>query len=56
MDVYPPMTYRDLEAAVGFLERAFGLTVEDRVTDDRGALRLAATTRGNLWSFGINRP
>jgi hypothetical protein len=32
--------------------------VEDRVTDDRGALRLAAARdpEGNLWSFGVNRP
>jgi uncharacterized glyoxalase superfamily protein PhnB len=46
VDVYPSLTYRDLEAALAFLQRAFGLTVEDRMTDDRGALRLAAARHG----------
>ncbi len=46
MDVYPALTYRDLEAAVAFLERAFGLTMEDPVTDGRGALRAVAACHG----------
>ncbi|MDQ6805065.1 MAG: VOC family protein [Actinomycetota bacterium] len=46
MDVYPALTYRDLEAAVAFLERTFGLTMEDPVTDGRGALRAVAARHG----------
>jgi uncharacterized glyoxalase superfamily protein PhnB len=46
MDVYPSLTYRDLEAAVAFLERAFGLKLEDRVTDKQGRLRVATARHG----------
>lgn len=46
MDVYPSLTYRDLEGAVEFLGRAFGLSVEDRATDERGRLRVATARHG----------
>ncbi len=37
----------DLDSAVEFLQRAFGLTVDEKVYDDRGALRLATVGRGD---------
>jgi hypothetical protein len=37
MDVYPCLTYRDLEAALAFLERAFGLEPEVLGSDEHGA-------------------
>ena len=40
VDVCPSLTYRDLEAAVVFLERAFGLELEEAVTDEGGKFRL----------------
>jgi uncharacterized glyoxalase superfamily protein PhnB len=46
VEVYPSLTYRDLVSAVESLERAFGFIVEDRVTDEQGALRMAAARRG----------
>ena len=46
MDVYPSLTYRDLEAALEFLEKAFGLEPEDLGTDGHGALRHAALRHG----------
>lgn len=47
MDVYPSLTCRDLEAAARFLERAFGLLVDERIEDDRGALRVATVGLGD---------
>jgi len=46
MDVYPSLTYRDLEAALEFLEEAFGLEPEVLGTDERGAIRHAAVRHG----------
>lgn len=46
MDVYPSLTYRDLAAAVTFLEAAFGLTIDERVDDEHGDLRLATMRHG----------
>ncbi len=46
MDVYPSLTYRDLEAALEFLERAFGLEPEVLGTDEQGAIRHAAVRHG----------
>jgi hypothetical protein len=45
MDVYPSLTYRDVEAALEQLERAFR---------QRGYS--ARDLEGNLWSFGTSRP
>jgi len=47
VDVYPSLTYRDLEAAVVFLERAFGLELEDAVTAEGGKLRLVTMRHGD---------
>ena len=44
MDVYPSLTYDDLEAAIEQLQAAFGLEVEERILDDAGNLR-ACTMR-----------
>jgi len=41
------LTYRDLEAAVVFLERAFGLELEEAVTDEGGKLRLVTMRHGD---------
>ncbi len=46
MDVYPSLTYRDLEAALEFLEQAFGLEPEVLGTDEQGAIRHAAVRHG----------
>jgi uncharacterized glyoxalase superfamily protein PhnB len=46
MDVYPSLTYRDLEAALEFLEKAFGLEPEVLGTDEQGAIRHAAVRHG----------
>jgi len=46
MDVYPSLTYRDLEAALEFLENAFGLEPEVLGTDEQGAIRHAALRHG----------
>ena len=46
MDVYPSLTYRDLEAALEFLEKAFGLEPEVLGTDEWGAIRHAAVGHG----------
>jgi uncharacterized glyoxalase superfamily protein PhnB len=46
MDVYPSLTYRDLEAALEFLEKAFGLEPEVLGTDEQGAVRHAAVRHG----------
>jgi uncharacterized glyoxalase superfamily protein PhnB len=46
MDVYPSLTYRDVEAALGFLETAFGLEPEDVGRDEQGAIRHAALRCG----------
>jgi uncharacterized glyoxalase superfamily protein PhnB len=47
MDVYPSLTYRDLEAAIDFLERAFDFQPEDLGADERGALRYASLRHGD---------
>jgi uncharacterized glyoxalase superfamily protein PhnB len=46
MDVYPSLTYRDLEMALHFLEEAFGFAPEDLGTDEHGVLRYAAVRYG----------
>jgi len=46
MDVYPSLTYRDLEAALDFLEKGFGLQPEDVGTDEHGAIRHAVLKHG----------
>jgi uncharacterized glyoxalase superfamily protein PhnB len=46
MDVYPSLTYQDLEAALEFLEKAFGLEPEILGTDEHGAIRHAALRHG----------
>ena len=46
MDVYPSLTYRDLEAALEFLEQAFGLEPEVLGADEQGAIRHAAVRHG----------
>jgi uncharacterized glyoxalase superfamily protein PhnB len=46
MDIYPSLTYRDLEAALEFLEKAFGLEPEDLGTDEHGDLRHAVLRYG----------
>ena len=46
MDIYPSLTYRDLEAALEFLEEAFGLEPEVLGTDEHGAIRHAAVRHG----------
>jgi uncharacterized glyoxalase superfamily protein PhnB len=46
MDVYPSLTYRDLEAALEFLEKAFGFEPEVLGTDEHGAIRHAALRHG----------
>jgi uncharacterized glyoxalase superfamily protein PhnB len=46
MDVYPSLTYRDVEAALEFLERAFGFDPEDVGRDNQGAIRHAALRHG----------
>ena len=40
--VYPNLRYRDAAAAIGWLERALGVTGRD--------------PQGNLWAFGTYRP
>jgi uncharacterized glyoxalase superfamily protein PhnB len=47
VDVYSSLTCRDLEGVVRFLERAFGLLVDERIEDDRGALRVATVGLGD---------
>ena len=46
MDVYPSLTYRDLDAAVDFLQRAFGLELEDLGRDEHGTIRHASLRHG----------
>jgi uncharacterized glyoxalase superfamily protein PhnB len=46
MDVYPSLTYRDVEAAAEFLETAFGFEPEDVGRDEQGAIRHAAVRYG----------
>ncbi len=47
MDVYPSLTYRDVEAALAFLTEAFGLTVDEIGRDTQGAVRSASLRYGN---------
>jgi uncharacterized glyoxalase superfamily protein PhnB len=42
MDVYPSLTYRDVEAALEFLANAFGLRVDQLERDASGAVRVAS--------------
>ncbi len=46
MSVYPSLTYRDVEAALAFLQRAFGFAPEVLGTDENGAIRFAALKHG----------
>jgi uncharacterized glyoxalase superfamily protein PhnB len=47
MDVYPSLTYRDVEAALAFLTEAFGLQVDEVGRDDSGAVRHASLKHGS---------
>ncbi len=47
MDVYPSLTYRDVEAALAFLTEAFGLQVDEVGRDDSGAVRYASLKHGS---------
>ncbi len=47
VDIYPSLTYRDLEAALEFLEKAFGLEPEEPGTDEHGAVRHAVLRHGD---------
>ena len=46
MNVYPSLTYRDLAAALDFLEKAFGFEPEVLGTDESGVIRYAALKHG----------
>jgi uncharacterized glyoxalase superfamily protein PhnB len=46
VDVYPSLTYQDVEAALDFLEKGFGLNPEVLGTDEHGATRHAALRHG----------
>jgi uncharacterized glyoxalase superfamily protein PhnB len=46
MDVYPSLTYRDVEAALEFLQRAFGFEAEEMGRDGAGAVRYATLRHG----------
>jgi uncharacterized glyoxalase superfamily protein PhnB len=47
MDVYPALTYRDVEAALAFLSGAFGMTISDVDRDESGAIRAATAVSGS---------
>jgi len=47
MDVYPSLTYRDVEAALAFLTDAFGLEIDELGRDDSGSVRYASLKHGN---------
>jgi uncharacterized glyoxalase superfamily protein PhnB len=42
MDVYPALTYRDVEAALALLSEAFGMTISDVGRDEFGGIRAAS--------------
>jgi uncharacterized glyoxalase superfamily protein PhnB len=46
MDIYPSLTYRDVEAALAFLTEAFGLEVDEIGRDASGAVRNASLRLG----------
>jgi hypothetical protein len=46
VDVYPSLTYRDVAAALGFLQHAFGVMPDDTGVDEQGAVRYAAVRHG----------
>jgi uncharacterized glyoxalase superfamily protein PhnB len=46
MDVYPTLTYRDVDAALAFLTVAFGLEIDELDRDDMGAVRSASVRAG----------
>jgi len=46
LNVHPSLTYDDVEAALKFLDDAFGLKREHVGTDERGAIRHAAVRCG----------
>ncbi len=46
MDVSPSLTYTDLEAALAFLEQAFGFVREDVGSDSQGMVRYASLRYG----------
>lgn len=47
VDVYPSLTYRDLDAALTFLTEAFGLEIDELGHDDSGAVRYATLKYGD---------
>jgi uncharacterized glyoxalase superfamily protein PhnB len=47
MDVYPSLTYRDVEAALAFLTKAFGRQADEVARDDSGAVRYASVKHGS---------
>jgi uncharacterized glyoxalase superfamily protein PhnB len=47
MDVYPSLTYRDVEAALDFLTEAFGFQVDELDRDAAGAVRSASLKFGD---------
>ena len=46
MDVYPALTYRDVDAALALLTVAFGLEIDEPDRDDMGTVRSASVRAG----------
>ncbi len=46
MDVYPALTYVDVDAALTFLSEAFGMTISDVDRDELGEIRAASVVSG----------
>lgn len=46
MDIYPSLTYHDVQAALVFLTEAFGLELDEVGYDDLGAVRSASLRYG----------
>jgi uncharacterized glyoxalase superfamily protein PhnB len=47
MDVYPALTYRDVDSALVFLAEAFGLEVDELGREESGAVRSASLRAGD---------
>lgn len=47
MDIYPALTYRDVDSALVFLADAFGLEVDELGRDESGAVRSASLRAGD---------
>lgn len=47
MDIYPSLTYRDVEAALAFLAETFGMQVDEVDRDASGAVRYASLQFGH---------